>query len=163
MTKFYVPPNESVLTPYICPRECARAIEWYSRIFGAVERAERYVAPDGQVGHATIRIDDSEIMLSDAYPDYGAVAPEAGNKAATFALHLYVPDVDATMAAAEKAGATIQRPAEDQFFGARMGTLIDPFGVRWMIGTHKRVVSAEDMAKAAQEFAKTGVQPGPAE
>jgi uncharacterized glyoxalase superfamily protein PhnB len=23
-----------------------------------------------------------------------------------------------------------------QFYGARMGVIVDPFGVRWMIGTH---------------------------
>lgn len=117
--------------------------------------------PEGRVGHGTLRIDGATIMLSDAYPDYGAIAPEPGNKAATFALNLYVPDVDAVMKAAEEAGATIQRPAADHFHEARMGTLIDPFGVRWMIATHKRNVPADELSKAAAEFAKTGAEPGP--
>lgn len=120
MTRSYVPADAPALIAYICPRDCGRAIEWYTRVFGAVEEGERYIDPEGRVGHATLRIDGATIMLSDAYPDYGAIAPEPGNKAATFALNLYVPDVDAVMKAAEEAGATIQRPAADQFHGARL-------------------------------------------
>lgn len=159
--KSYVPSNSSVLTPYICPRECSNAIDWYADVFGAVEEGDRYVEPAGDVGHAAIRIDGALIMLSDAFPNYGAVAPEDGNKTATFALNLYVPDVDATMAAAQKAGATIQRPAEDQFYGARLGALIDPFGVRWMVATHVRDVSADEMAKAAEAYGNAGAEQGP--
>jgi PhnB protein len=98
-------------------------------------------------------------MVSDAFPDYGAVSPEPGNTTATFALSIYVPDVDATMHAAEQAGATIQRPAEDQPYGDRMCTLIDPFGVRWMIGTRVRDLSAEELEALARQY--SGAQPGP--
>lgn len=148
----YLPSGGSVVTPYICPRECALAIDWYVDVFGAQESGDRFTEPGGTVGHATINIDGVEIMLSDAHPDYGAVAPEAGNTTATYALNVYVPDVDATMRAAEEAGATIQRPAEDQFYGSRLGTMVDPFGVRWMVATHVHDVSAEEMAQAAAEY-----------
>jgi uncharacterized glyoxalase superfamily protein PhnB len=147
-----------VLTPYICPREAAAAIAWYVEVFGAVETSERFVDTDGRVGHAEVAIAGATIMLSDAYPDHGAIAPEPGNETATFALSLYVPDVDATMAAAAAAGAKVQRAAEDQFHGARMGTLVDPFGVRWMISTQVREVSADEMAAAARKFAATGAE-----
>lgn len=157
--KSYVPSDAGVLTPYVCPRDCARAIDWYVDVFGAVEDGGRFIEPDGRVGHAQIKIDGASIMLSDAYPDYGAVAPEVGNTAATFALSLYVPDADATVRAAEQAGAVVQRPVEEQFYGARLGTLIDPFGVRWMVATHVRDVSAEEMARQAREY--SGAEPGP--
>ena len=84
-------------------------------------------------------------MLSDAYPDYGAVAPADG-ATATFAVQLFVPDADATVAAAERAGAQVQRPVSEAFHGSRMGTVLDPFGVRWMIGTHVRDVSETETA-----------------
>ncbi|MEY9536066.1 VOC family protein [Sinorhizobium fredii] len=87
--------------------------------------------------------------------------PEPGSKTATFSLHLYVPDVDSMMRTAAAAGATIQRPAANQFYEDRMGTLIDPFGVRWMVSTHKSEASPEELAKAAVEFKKTGAKPGP--
>lgn len=154
----WLPQGASALTPYICPRECARAIDWYVDVFAAQESGERFTEPGGTVGHASINIDGVEIMLSDAHPDYGAVAPEVGNTTATYALNVYVPDVDSTMTAAEEAGATIQRPAEDQFYGSRLATMVDPFGVRWMVSTHVRDVSAEEMSKAAGEY--SGPEPG---
>lgn len=160
-TPSFVPPNGQILTPYICPRDASKAITWYADVFGAVEISERFLDKDGRVGHAEIKIGGFAIMLSDAYPDHGSVAPEAGNQTATFALSLYVPDADATVAAAEKAGAKIQRAVEDQFHGARMGTLVDPFGVRWMISTQVRAVDAKEMAEATKAFARTGAEPGP--
>lgn len=156
----YVGPGGQVLTIYICPRDAAAAIDWYGEVFGAVETSDRFTDPDGRVGHAEIKIDGTRILLSDAHPDYGAVAPEPGAVTATFALSVYVPDVDATMAVAEKAGATIQRPAEDQFYGSRMGTMIDPFGVRWMVNTHIREVSQEEMAEAVKDYSEAGPEPG---
>ncbi|MGH8911532.1 MAG: VOC family protein [Acidimicrobiia bacterium] len=152
----HIPTGSQELITYICPRDAALAIEWYGEVFGAEESTERFVDPDGRVGHAQIQIGQADIMVSDAYPDFGAVAPEPGNVTATFALNLYVPDADATMAKAAAAGATIQRPVEEQFYGARMGTMIDPFGVRWMIGTHVRDVSPKEMSAAVDDFAESG-------
>ncbi len=160
-TKSYVPAGGQVLTVYICPRDAAAAIEWYCQVFGASETSKRFVDPDGRVGHAEISIAGSQLMISDAFPDYGAVAPEAGNRSATFAINLYVPDADATMAKAAQAGANVQRPVAEQFYGARMGTMVDPFGIRWMVATHVREVSAEATAKAVEDFARTGSEPGP--
>ena len=157
----YVPPGGQVLTIYICPRDAAAAIDWYGEVFGAAETSDRFVDPDGRVGHAEIAVEGTRIMLSDAHPDYGAVAPEPGTATATYALNVYVPDADATMAVAEKAGATIQRPVEDQFYGSRMGTMIDPFGVRWLVNTHIREVSQAEMAKAVSDYSDTGAEPGP--
>jgi PhnB protein len=160
-SKRYVPAGGQVLTPYICPRDAGQAIDWYVATFGAVESSARFVDKDGRVGHAEITIDGATIMLSDAYPDYGGIAPPPGNTTATFALSLFVPDADATVAAAKSAGAVVQRPVEEQFHGARMGTLVDPFGVRWMISTQVREVGAAELARAAAEFSDTGAPPGP--
>ena len=134
--KPYVPSWGTVLTPYICPRDCAAAIEWYVTVLGAVEQGERYIT-DGKVGHAVVDLDGAMVMLSDAFPDYGADSPPEGNTTATYALYLHVPDVDETLAAAERSGANVYRPAEDQPYGSRMGAMIDPFGVRWMLATHR--------------------------
>lgn len=157
----YVPTGTSAVTPYVCVRRCSAAIDWYAEVFGAVEDGSRYTDPDGRVGHASIRIGGAEIMLSDAYPDYGAVAPEEGVATATFAVQVFVPDADATVAAAERAGAQVQRPVSEAFHGSRMGTVLDPFGVRWMIGTHVRDPGADELAAAAERFATTGAEPGP--
>ena len=60
---------------------------------------------------------------------------------------LYVPDVDTVFDRAVKAGGKSQRPVADQFYGDRMGTLEDPFGHVWTIGTHIEDVSPEEMKR----------------
>lgn len=102
----------STLTPYVCPRRCAAAIDWYVAVLDAVEVGQRYVDPDGRVGHAEIIIGSARLMLSDEYPDYGAVAPLQGSTTATFALQFQVPDADATVAKTQTAGAIVQRPVD---------------------------------------------------
>jgi uncharacterized glyoxalase superfamily protein PhnB len=154
-------PTATALTPYVCPRRCAKAIDWYVEVFGALEDGPRYVDPDGRIGHAEISIGRARLMLSDEYPDYGAVAPPAGSTTATFALHLQVPDADAAVARAKAAGAVVQRAVDEQVAGHRMGTILDPFGIRWMISTPIRDVSEEELAAEAREFSASGAPPGP--
>ncbi len=149
------------LTPYICPRHCARAIDWYVEVLGAVELGERYVDPDGRIGHAEVVFGDTTLMLSDEYPAYGTVAPPADNTAATFALQLHVVDADATVAKAASAGATVQRPVDEEVAGYRIGTIMDPFGIRWMVSTKVREVSADELAAEVKAFAETGATDGP--
>ena len=155
----YVPPEGQLLTPYVCVREAARAIDWYAEVLGATETSNRFMDPDGRVAHANLEIAGAHLMVSDAFPDYGAVAPEPGNTTATFALNLYVPDVDATVTAARAAGAVIQREPEDQFYGSRLAVLVDPFGLRWMLATHVKDVTAVEIDRAAADY--SGAEPGP--
>ena len=132
-------------TPYLCCREAAKAIDFYKKAFGATE-ASRLAEPGGKIGHAQIKIGKAIIMLSDEYPDFGAVSPQSlGGSAVT--IHLYVKDVDALVSQAAAAGATVQRPPKDEFYGDRSATLIDPVGHRWMFATHKEDVSPEEMGK----------------
>jgi len=58
---------------------------------------------------------------------------------------LYVEDVDKIFPQAVAAGAKVVKPVQDQFYGDRSGTLQDPFGHQWTIGTHKKDVSSEEM------------------
>jgi PhnB protein len=67
---------------------------------------------------------------------------------------IYVKDADAAIDRAVKAGATVVQPAEDQFWGDRMGTVVDPFGHKWMLGTHKEEVSPEEMARRGETWIK---------
>jgi PhnB protein len=151
-TKPYVPPNGRVLTPYICCRGAAQAIEWYRQVFGARLTWDAFVDSDGRIGHAELEIDGAVFMLSDGYPESGVEEP-APDRLPTYSMHLYLPDVGATVAAAERAGATIEHPPADTFYGSRSATIIDPYGVRWMLATHLRQVSEEDIAAARADFA----------
>lgn len=122
------------LTPYIAVNGAARAIEFYCEAFGARESGARFTEPNGRIGHAEITFGDFPLMLSDEYPDHGAVSPQSLG-GSPLLLHLYVDDVDATVGKAKSLGATVLRDAEDQPYGDRAATLLDPFGHRWMIST----------------------------
>jgi PhnB protein len=123
----------------------AKAIEFYKRVFGAVE-VMRLSGSDGKVAHAEIRIGDSMLMLADESPEWGNRSPETLGGTPVF-IALYLPDVDAVAARAVEAGAKILIPVADQFYGDRMGRLADPFGHIWLVATHKEDVSAEEMQK----------------
>jgi PhnB protein len=132
------------IVPQIIVNEAEKAIEFYRRAFGAVETL-RLTEPGGRIGHAELAIAGAALMLSDAYPDYGFVAPEAGT--ASVKLSLYVPDVDAFAARAVAAGARLERPIADEFFGDRVASLADPFGHRWAIHTRIEEVSPDEMQR----------------
>ena len=135
----------SALTPYICCRDAAQAIDFYVRALGAVETM-RLAEPDGRIAHAELRLGDAAVFLSDEHPDYGAVSPAALGGTPVM-LHLYVDDVDAMLARAAAAGATVERAAQDQFYGDRSGTFLDPFGHRWMIATRTEALSEAEVER----------------
>ena len=104
--------------------------------------------PDGRIGHAEIRIGDSPIMLADEFPEMGHRSPQSLGGSPVSIL-LYVEDVDALFNQAVSAGAKVQKPVQDQFYGDRIGGVTDPFGHVWYIATHKEEVSPEEMRKRA--------------
>ena len=138
-----VPDGYHTLTPFLTVRDAARAIEFYKQAFGAVERGVAK-GPDGKVMHAELKIGDSIIMLSDEYPEFGALSP-LSTGGVGMGLHIYIEDVDSAFDRAVKAGAIVEMPVADMFWGDRYGKLADPFGHKWSIATHKRDLSPEEM------------------
>ena len=104
--------------------------------------------PDGKVGHAEIEIGDSRIMLTGEYAAMNFLSP-VSRGGTTVTIHLYVKDCDALTARAVKAGATLLRKVEDQFYGDRMGTVQDPFGHVWHLATHTEDVPMAELRKRA--------------
>lgn len=144
-----VPEGYHTLTPYFTVRDAARAIEFYKQAFGAQERGVMK-GPDGKVMHAELKIGDSIVMLADEFPEFGAVAPESGGST-SMGLHIYVDNVDQAFDRAVKAGAKVEMPVSDQFWGDRYGKLRDPFGHRWSIATHVKDMSADEMKRSMDE------------
>lgn len=137
------------VTPYLICDGAARAIEFYARALGATEL---FRLPMGdKVGHAEIMIGDSHVMLSDEWPDMALLGPKRRG-GATASLMVYVDDVDATFAQAVKAGAIVEKPCADQFWGDRTCTLIDPFGHRWMLSTHVEDVPPDELARRMAQW-----------
>lgn len=138
-----IPAGYHSITPYLMVRDGVRAIAFYRDAFGAQE-VMRFDDPNGRVAHAEVKIGDSHVMLADETKDF--VGPQTLGGAG-MSLMLYVEDVDATFAKAVAAGAKVRRPVADQFYGDRVGTLADPFGHVWSIGTHREDVSVEEMQR----------------
>jgi PhnB protein len=148
-----IPAGYHSVTPYLMVRDAAKALAFYREAFAATELM-RFEGPPGRIAHAEVKIGDSHVMLADENPDEGFVGPQTLGGAG-MSLMLYVDDVDATFARALAAGATSRRPVADQFYGDRVGTLTDPFGHVWSIGTHKEDVSVEE---AKRRMAALGAQ-----
>ncbi len=134
------------VTPYLTVDAGSAALEFYRVAFGAEEVMRVVMNEDaGQLGHAEFRIGGTVFYLSDEFPEMGVVSPRSLGGTAV-ALHLAVDDVDAMFAAAIDAGATALAEPADQPHGARHGTLIDPFGHRWMLSQQIEEVSLSDYA-----------------
>ena len=108
----------------------------------------RLGGPDGKVGHAELQIGDSKIMMADEAPQMGARGPKTVGGSPVI-LHIYVDDVDAVFNRAVAGGAKVLQPIENKFYGDRAGSLEDPFGHLWSIGTHIEDVSPEEIGKRA--------------
>jgi len=144
-----VPKGYHTITPYMTVRDAARAIEFYKQAFGAKEKGVMK-GPEGKVMHAELVIGDSTIMLADEFPEFGSLSPQSIGGSGT-GLHIYIEDVDSAFDRAVQAGATVEMPVADMFWGDRYGKLRDPFGHKWSIGTHKADLSMEEMKKGMDE------------
>jgi PhnB protein len=158
-----VPKGMHTVTANLVFKDTAQAIDFYQRAFAARELS-RMPSPDGKgVWHAEIQIGDSVIYLNDESPMGHTVAATPEHRA-TCAIQLYVKDCDAWVARAIEAGARPFMPLADMFWGDRMGGVTDPFGVAWMISTRVANLTAKQMARAGEEFARSmaaGAAPAP--
>ena len=134
-----IPSEYGSLTPYLVTSRCAEAIEFYKRVFGATERM-RMPMPDGSIGHAELQIGGSVLMLASGGEQW------PGTSSLT---SVYVEDCDAVFQRALDEGATVIEPLSDKFYGDRAGSVLDPFGQRWSIMTHKEDISPEEMQRRA--------------
>ena len=144
MSVSYKPEGYHSVTPYIIVDGAEEAIRFYGEAFRATEVLR---LPMGdKIGHAEIRIGDSHVMLSDEWPDMDKLGPKSRG-GSTAGLMVYLEDVDAAFERALAAGASVERPVEDQFYGDRSGTVVDPFGHSWTLSTHVEDVSEEEMQR----------------
>ena len=142
-----IPDSYRRVTPCLTVQGAAKALEFYAAVFGAAERM-RFPGPGGTIRHAEVQIGDSVVMIEDEDPRRGTRAPPRGGLPGFPAyLFIYVEDVDTVIARAVELGATLQRPAQDQFYGDRDGYIIDPFGHGWAVASHVEDVTPDEMAR----------------
>ena len=125
MPDYPIPEGLHAAPPYLIVRGADRLLGFLESAFDAVLQA-RHDDPRGGIRHAQLRIGDSTIELADATD---AVPPMPG------AIHLYVPDVDASFARAVAAGAVAKQSPTDHDYGERGADVEDPTGNRWFLAT----------------------------
>lgn len=153
-------PAVQTLTPYITVHDGAAALAWYTEAFGVVETV-RYVGDDGRLGHAEFTFAGANVMLSDAYPEMGVVAANS-YEGSSCALHIEVADTSMLHDRAVAAGAASTQPPTDQPHGARVATVIDPFGHRWMLSQQIHQPSTSQIDAAYDDFSviESDAEPG---
>jgi len=129
------------------------AVSFYQKAFG-FEKRGIMTGPDGKPIHAELTLRGTTLMLGPEMPEMGGrSAKTLGGSPVT--LYLLVEDVDKVVAKAVKLGATQKGPVMDMFWGDRSGTVVDPDGNAWMIGTHKAEPTPQEMKKAMKEMMKS--------
>ncbi len=139
-----IPEGEQAVIPYLTVKNAEAAIAFYSQVFDAKELGRLVMM--GMIGHAELQIGDCKIMLTEENLDWGSKSPATlGGSPVTIAL--YVADVDTSFQRALDAGATAAMPVKDEFYGLRVGVVVDPFGHKWHISTPIETVSFDEMQK----------------
>ncbi len=144
-----VPEGYHTITPHLVVKNASEAIAFYEKALGAVE-IRRMPCPDGRLMHAEVQIGDSRLFLCDDFPEYGscAVAPQ-GQEPSPMTIHMFVEDVDARFQQAVDAGAVVEMPPQNMFWGDRYGRFVDPFGHHWSIASHLEDLTPEQVAERA--------------
>ena len=142
------------LFAYLCVADTAKAIEFYTKTFGAREKM-RLTEPSGRIGHAEVEFGRTTLMLSDEFPEFGITGPREGC-GPSVTLHVHVDDADAMISRALAHGATLEREPKDEFYGERSGVIRDPFGHRWNIGHQIEQVDPDEMQRRYTTLLQSG-------
>lgn len=135
---------------YLRVKNAGKAIEFYSRAFGATEKF-RLTEPSGRIGHAELDFGGTVIMLSEEYPEFELLGPETVGQT-TVSIHLHVDNCDVMIEHAVAQGAKLLRGPSDAFYGERSGTVRDPFGHEWLIGHEIEKVEPDEMQRRYTEL-----------
>ena len=145
-----IPDGYHSITPMLIVKDGLKAIEYYKKVFGAIDKGTMMMPDNKSVAHAELMIGDSKIMLSDEFPKMKSLSPTSIG-GSPVSLYLYVEDVDKIFNLAVAEGGKSLFPVQDRFYGDRHGSIQDPFGHIWSIATHIKDLTEEEMKKAAEE------------
>ncbi|MEE9355237.1 MAG: VOC family protein [Methylococcaceae bacterium] len=130
------------MSNYIIPtlkyKDAATAIEWLCQAFGF----EKHLVVPGEAGsieHAQLKLNGDMIMVGsvrDSPFDQLQKTPHAVGEAVTQSPYIIVEDVDAHYHRAVSAGAVIAMEPEDQDYGGRLYSCMDPEGHLWNFGSY---------------------------
>ncbi len=142
-----IPKGYQAVIPYLAVRDGSAALDFYQDVFGA-KKLQEY-RPDGHLSHAELKIGGAYLMLAEEDPKIEFNAPVKGK--VTDSNMIYLDDVDDVVERAVHAGARLVSPVADLPFGDRSGTIVDPFGHRWMVSTHVEDVSPKEAERRMKD------------
>jgi len=146
-----IPDGYRTLTPSFAFKDSQKAIDFYKKAFGATV-LDLFPSLTGKgIMHASLKIGDSIIMLGDEMPGGGCKSAETLGES-PISLFIYVPNADEAQKQAIAAGGKEVMPVAEMFWGDRAGHIKDPFGYQWMIATHTRDLSKDEIRKGAEAF-----------
>ena len=132
------------VTPHLFVRDTDRAVSFYRQAFGAVELF-RNTTSDGTVLFVELALGQGRLLVSEETPSLNALAPPTVGGSPVMLL-VEVGDADAVARQAVEAGASVEMPIAEMFWGERYGVLVDPFGHRWAISTIREQLTPDDIA-----------------
>lgn len=147
-----IPEGFHTLTPALVVHDAIKAIEFYKEVFGAKVKRVFYGPGGKTVGHAELEIGNSKMMLSDEFPSMNVLSPQSPCGCTSASIYIYVENVDEIFNKAVSNGATVTMPLMDAFWGDRAGGILDPFGHRWMLATHIKDLSEEEIVEGAKSM-----------
>jgi PhnB protein len=137
------------VTAMLTVSDIKAAVKFYQKALGFTKRGIMD-GPDGKPVHAELTLRGTTLMLGPENPSLGKRSPKTLGGAPA-SLFLYVENADKVVAKAVGLGAKVQDPMRDMFWGDRCGTVVDPDGYPWMIGTHVAEPSYKEMQKKMKE------------
>ncbi len=148
--------NYGAISASLTVSDVKSAVSFYMKAFGFAKRGIMN-GPDGKPVHAELTLRGTTLMLGPENPQMGAKSAKSlGGTPVT--LYLTTENADKVVAKALKLGATVKAPVADMFWGDRSGTIIDPDGHVWMIGTHVAEPTPQEMMKKMKEMMSAQAQ-----
>lgn len=147
-----IPPTSSVVIPMLVCRDVSAEIDFCKTTFEAVEVGRR-AGTDGTVAHALLTISGEMIIIEAEWPTLASSAPQP-DASSPVVMFVYVEDVDKTAEHAVAAGATILLPVKNQFWGDRIGRIMDPSGHVWTISSRVEETVEEERSERWSDIVK---------
>jgi PhnB protein len=141
--------NYGAVSAILTVSDVKAAVAFYQKAFGFTKRGIMN-GPDGKPIHAELTLRGTTLMLGPENPAFGNRSAKTVG-ASPAGLFIYVENVDKVVARALGLGATSKGEVMDMFWGDRCGTVVDPEGYNWMVGTHKAEPNAQQMKKKMAE------------
>lgn len=131
------------LAPHLFVQDIEGALAFYRKAFGAVELFRNRL-PTGVILFVELAVGEARLLVSEEIPQLDALAPPTVG-GCPMLLTLETEDPDDLARRAVFAGAEVEAPVEELFFGERYGRVRDPFGHRWALTTKRELLTPEDI------------------